>query len=91
MPQHSYRANHINGSSIPTSPAAKFATKRGRGFRLILKNIHATNSLDISFDSGANYFQVSPGETFDIDVAYHFFYVRGNGGAVDFTAISLEG
>lgn len=76
---HSVRVTHANGTAA--AAPAKVSTRRGRGFRLDMTNLEAAggNMLEISFDSGNNFFSIPPQTTWTGDVAFHYFYVRGSG------------
>jgi len=90
MPNMTYRATHRNGTAgaLPS----KVTTRRGRGFRLKIRNLHATDDLNISFDTGKTFFPIAAGTTFDEDIAFHFFYVqRGAAADVDYSAMLFEG
>ena len=90
MPQQTLRATHRNGTA--TATPAKVTTKRGRGFRLLLRNLDGTNPLDVSFDSGKTFYTIEADGKFDEDVSFHFFYVRRGGAAdVDYSAVIFEG
>jgi hypothetical protein len=84
----SLRATHLTGN-LTTAPQ-KFSTRRGRGFRIRVKN-EGANQMDISFDGGRTFYPIASGAEFAEDVAFHFFWARGNGGGTSFTALLFEG
>ena len=87
----SLRATHRNGT-VTTTPV-KVLTRRGRGFRLRLFNNEASggDNLEISFDSGNNFYPIVPQGEMDEAVTFHFFYVRAAAGSVDYRALLFEG
>lgn len=84
---------HINGTA-PSSAAVpaqeKINIRRGLGKKLIIQNVDAANTLQVSFDGGQNYFSIPPGtaETpyrpLIIDVLFHYIVVRGEGATADY-------
>lgn len=84
----SLRATHANGTA--TATPTKISVKRGRGFRLLIRNLEAVggNDLEVSFDGGANFYAIGPQTELKEDVAFHYFFVKGSG---DYTALILEG
>ena len=92
MPNKTYRATHRTGTAV-TLPL-KITTKRGRGFRLKVANLDASEDMEISFDSGNTFFPIPAGTVFEEDIVFHFFYVRrvsGAGSDVAFSAMLFEG
>ena len=87
----SMRATHRSGTA--TSTPTKVTTRRGRGFRLLIRNTEAAGgeTLNVSFDSGNTYYPIPPQEELKEDIAFHFFYVTGTGLGAGYKAIILEG
>ena len=87
----SLRATHRNGT-VTTTPA-KVQTRRGRGFRLDIRNATASggNGLQISFDSGKTWYTLAAQESKEWPVVFPFFYLRGVSGNADYEALLFEG
>lgn len=89
MPVRSMRMRHANGSA--TTTAEKISVNRGIGQYIAITNLDATNSIDISFDNGANYFSILPADpTFKVSALFHFFLVKSDVTAA-WTALLGEG
>jgi len=88
---HSYRASHRSGTAT-TTPFKVTTTGTKRGFRLVLRNTDATNDVEVSFDSGRNFFPLPQGEVpLHLDIAFHFFFVRSDTGTATWSALLFEG
>lgn len=85
----SFRAVHVSGTA--TTTPAKVITKRGRGFRLRIKNTDTTNDLEISFDSGNTFYPISPGAEWSEDVVFHYFYLQSSAATATYSGLMFEG
>ena len=54
MPARPQRMRHVNGTAA--TAYTKIAVKRGIGQYAKIANLDGTNSLEVSFDGGTNYF-----------------------------------
>ena len=45
-----------------------------------LKNLDATDNLQVSFDNGNNFFTIGAGETFTASLMFRFFFLRASAG-----------
>jgi len=90
MPQapSTFRATHSAGT-ISSSPV-KVQTRKGRGFRVRVKNT-GSNPLGISFDSGNTFYTISAGAEFAEDIVFHYFYLIASSGDTTYTALLFEG
>ena len=85
-----FRATHASGTAPTTG--IKIPTRRGLGIRLVIENTDGANDLDLSFDGGRSWFQIGQGTArLDLPVRFHYFFVRGNGGAANYQALIFEG
>jgi len=85
----SFRATHASGTLAADTPT-KLQTKKGRGFRVRVTNTGSTNPMEISFDSGRNWYPIAKSSEFSDDVAFHFFYLRSALGTT-YTVMMFEG
>lgn len=83
-----FRATHSAGAL--TATPVKVSTRRGRGFAVRVFNTGTANPLEISFDSGRNWYPVAEETEFSADVAFHFFYLRSTAGT-NYSALIFEG
>ena len=94
MPHQMRRAKHFSGSApnATTTPGGTKFDLNALGFRLLVSNLDATNSMELSLNNGRNWYPIAAGEEFREDVHIHFFRVRGAAGfAVNFAAIAFVG
>tara|TARA_Y100001973_G_C5120406_1_gene292413 strand:- start:587 stop:997 length:411 start_codon:yes stop_codon:yes gene_type:complete len=67
-----------SGGSGAASTGSRSPGRRATFFHL--KNVDATNNLQVSFDNGNNFFTIGAGETFTASLMFRFFYLRASAG-----------
>jgi hypothetical protein len=83
----SLRATHYEGTL--TATPVKIDIKRGIGFRVKLLNT-GSNSLDISFNNGTNWFPVGTAKEFAEDIKFHYIWLKSDSGTT-YSALFFEG
>lgn len=88
----SMRIVHYNGTAPAAPSPAKVLMTVGLAQRINIRNVDGANSLEVSFDSGRNFYLIPINSLpLDIPCSLHFFYVRGVGGTAAYTAVTNEG
>ncbi len=85
-----FRATHAGGTLAAAAFPTKVSTRRGRGFGLRVVNTGTSNPMEISFDSGRNWFPIAEETEFSADVAFHYFFLRSTLGTT-YSALIFEG
>ena len=89
MPTRPMRMRHVNGTAA--AAYTKIAVKRGIGQYAKIANLDGTNSLEVSFDGGTNYFTIMATDTsLEVNALFHYLFVRSTAGA-DYSIIIAEG
>ena len=65
-----------NGDPMLTGHTYDSPRSGGRTRSISIRNMHATDDLQVSFDRGVNFFTLASGESFSDEVSLQFFRVR---------------
>jgi hypothetical protein len=65
-----------NGAPMLTGHTYDSPQAGGRARSISIRNMHAADDLEVSFDRGANFFTCRAGESFSDEVSLQFFTVR---------------
>ena len=80
MPARPQRMRHVNGTAA--TAYTKIAVKRGIGQYAKIANLDGTNSLEVSFDGGTNYFTINATDTsLEVNALFHYLFIRSTAGA----------
>jgi hypothetical protein len=71
------------GGPILTGRNIESPRSGGRTRSISIRNMHATDSLQVSFDRGVNFFTLAFGESFSDEVSLQFFQVRRSTSTAD--------
>lgn len=81
---------HFNGTATSGSASTITPASGGRIMSILIKNTHASNSLDVCFDGSSNYFTLDTtdsGRSMSYSGMIDNFRVKGNGGDATYQAI----
>ncbi len=82
------RAQHYNGDATTTPTRLPFT---GACFRLHVANRDATDTVEISFDKGANWYPVLPETTFSESVYCLEVWIRASANTPEYNILVIGG
>lgn len=83
----SYRVTHYGGTL--TSTPTKVEIRRGLGVGIRVFNA-GSNTVDISFDSGYNWYPILSHVELSLDARFHYFFLKSDSGST-YNALVFEG
>lgn len=82
---------HANNNAGVDTNGEVISVNRGRGQYVAIVNTGATNSLEISFNEGQDYFAIPPGGFLELDALFNSIRVRSDAATTTYNALIGRG